>query len=219
MSRSQLWNALQIIGALASLIALSAFLSSQPGLSIALAVVLVVGVFSVIIASIMARRGPQRPVGRDAMIDTGCRLIRNVKKEAIMFGGDMSWASDYEEAIRSVTRCGKRIRVLYPRSNAAKVRRNEQILSDAGADLFPMPIDSGLRALLVDPEDSKDALLYVVSRTLRSGAVPVQVGEHGSESNYKYLAKVYTMDREWVIVQAVRKVYEVLLIDAQREDQ
>ena len=210
MTRSQFWDALQIIGALASIIALIAFLRAQPMLGLALALTLVICVVAVIVASVMARRGPQRPVGRDAMIATGNRLIRNVKKHGIMFGGDMSWASDYEEAIRSATGCGKRITVLYPVSTAQKVRRNEQILREAGAELFPTPIDSGLRALLVDPDDSKDALLYVVTRALRSKGVPVQVGEQGSERNYQYLAKVYTMEQEWVIVQAARKIHEVL---------
>lgn len=219
MSRSQFWDALQIVGALASIIALVAFLRTTPGLGAALALVIVAGIFAVVIASIMARRRPHRPVGRDAMIHTGRRLIRNTKREAIMFGGDMSWANDYEEAIRSTTSSGKRIRILYPKSEAPQVRRNEQILREAGAELFPTPIDSGLRALLVDPEDSKDALLYVVSRTLRRGAVPVQVGEHGSESNYEYLAKVYTMGEEWVIIQAARKIYEVLLTATQGQDQ
>jgi hypothetical protein len=219
MSRSHFWDTLQIVGALASIIALVAFLRDQPSLGVALASVLILGVFAVITASIMARRGVQRPVGRDAMIHTGRRLIIDVKKEAIMFGGDMSWANDYEEAIRSATGRGKRVRVLYPRSDTPKVRRNEQILSDAGADLLPTPIDSGLRAILVDPEDSKDALLYVVSRTLRSGAVPVQEGEHGSETNYRYLAKVYTMGGEWVIIHAAKKIYEVLLTATQKVNQ
>ena len=179
MRQSKFWEFVQVIGALASIICgLILLLSSQTGAGIAFVLVTMVGVFAVIVASIMARRGPQ-VVGRNAMIHTGCRLIRNIKKEAIMFGGDMSWASDYEEAIRSTASTGKRIRVLYPRSDANKVRRNEQILKNAGAELLPTPIDSGLRALLVDPEEPKDALLYVVTRTLRSGAVPVQVGEYG----------------------------------------
>jgi hypothetical protein len=101
--------------------------------------------------------------------------------------------------------------VLYPQSDAAKVQRNAQILKDAGAELLPTPVDSGMRALLVDPRDSKDALLYVATRTLRRGAVSVQVGDYGSESTYEYIAKIYTMDREWVIIQAARKICDVLV--------
>lgn len=210
MSRLKLWDALQVVGALASIIGVLLSLRTEPGLGTALALLIGGGVAAVIIASVMSRRGLQS-VGRDAMIQTGRRLIRDVKTEAIMFSGDMSWAGDYEEAIRSATSSGKRVRVLYPQSDAAKVRRNAQILKDAGAELLPTPVDSGLRALLVDPGDSKDALLYVATRTLRRGAIPVQVGDHGSESTYEYIAKIYTMDREWVIIQAARKICDVLV--------
>jgi len=209
MRSSKLWDIVQGVGAVASVLGLILFLATRPDLGIALLVLIVGGVIAVVVASIMSRRGLQA-VGRQAMIDTGRSLIRNIKADAVMSGGDMSWASDYEEAIRSATSSGKRVRVVYPRSDATKVRRNEEILREAGAELLPTPIDSGLRALLVDPADPKDALLYVVTRTLRSGGVPVQTGEHGSESNYQYMAKIYGMNREWVIISAVRKVYEVL---------
>lgn len=209
MRNVKLWDIVQGAGAVSSVLGLVLFLATRRDVGIALLILIVGGVFAVVVASIMARRGLQA-VGRQAMIDTGRSLIRNIKTEAVMFGGDMSWASDYEEAIRNTTSSGKRVRVVYPRSDAARVRRNEQILREVGAELLPAPIDSGLRALLVDPTDPKDALLYIVTRTLRTGAVPVQTGEHGSENNYQYLAKIYSMNREWVIIQAVRKVYEVL---------
>lgn len=211
MSRWQFWDVVQAVGAVASIVGLIGLLSARPAIGIALASLVLAGVFGVIVASVMSRGAPKR-VGRGAMIATGRRLIQNVKQEAIMFGGDMSWAGDYEDAIRAAASRGKTVRVVYPRSNAHKVRHNEQILTDAGAELCPTPADSGLRALLVDPEDPKDALLYVVTRTLRRGAVPVELGEHGSESNYEYVAKVYDMNRDWVIIQAAKKVCSVLLV-------
>ena len=150
-------------------------------------------------------------VGRGTMVKTERWLIENIKTEAIMFGGDMSWASDYEEAVRSACNLGKKVRVLYPQSDAIKVRRNAQILAAAGAELIPTLVDSGLRGLLIDPQDSKDALLYVATRRLRTGAIPVQLGEHGSEDVYEYVAQVYAMDRDWVLIHAAKKIYEVLV--------
>ena len=215
MSRWQFWDVVQAVGAVASIVGLIGWLSVRPAISVALALVVLAGVCAVIVASVMSRGAPKR-VGREAVIATGRRLIQQVKREAIMFGGDMSWTSDYEDAIRAATTRGKRVRVVYPQSSAQKVRHNEQILRDVGAELCPTPADSGLRALLVDPEDPKDALLYVVTRTLRRGAIPVEIGEHGSESNYEYVAKVYDMNREWVIIQAAKKVCSVLLAASPR---
>lgn len=209
MIRLRFWDVLQVVGALASIVGLIGLLRSRPGLSIALSLLVVAGVIAVIIASILARHTPQA-IGRDAMIQTGRRLIKGVKTEAVMFGGDMSWAADYEEAIRTVTNGGKRVRVLYPQHDAVRVHRNAQILLDAGAQLLATAVDSGLRALLLDPQDPKDALLYVATRTLRTGRVPVEVGDHGSEQTYKYVARVYTMDRDWVLIQAATKIRDVL---------
>ena len=211
MRRWTWWDFLQGAGALASIIGLFALRGGiSPTSRFLLALLLIVGVFGVIVSSILARHDRLVPVTRDAMVDTGKRLIRDAKSVVILFGGDMSWARDYEDSIRSATSRGKTVRVLYPRSNAARVLQNSQILVDARAEPVSTPTDSGVRAILIDPQDHADALLYVANRTLRAGAPPVEAGERGSEESYQYVAKVYGMRRDSLLIGTVAKIYEVL---------
>lgn len=211
MRRWTWWDVLQGLGALASISGLSLFREGTSSTSgTILAALIVLGVGTVVVSSVWARRGPLVRVGRSAMIDTGKRLISGAKSEVVMFGGDMSWANDYAESIRAVTNRGKSVRVVFPNSQAPKVLQNARTLTEAGAELIPTGVDSGLRAILVDPQDYRDALLYVANRTLRRGAPPVEAGEHGSEASYHYVANVYDMRRDWLLIRAVTKVYEVL---------
>jgi hypothetical protein len=209
MTGSRIWDIFMGLAALASIAGGVACLVAAPTLQVVLVAITMFGVFGVIIASVMSRRAPTR-IGRDALIRTGNKLIREAKREVVMFGGDMSWAGDYEEAIRATRDSGKRVRIIYPNSTAKKVVRNIEILRAAGAHLISTPTDSGLRAMLVDPDDQRDAMFFVASRTLHTDGVPVGPGDQGSETNYKYIAKVYGMRNDWVLIHVGRKVCELL---------
>jgi len=207
----QWYDCIQFLGALASITGLSVLSSGVSdrthGYVLALAVV---GVFGVIIASVIARAQPMLKVGRDAMIDTGRSLIRGAKSTVILFGGDMSWAPDYEEAVRHASDRGKSVRVIFPVSTAPKVEQNAMLLAGAGAALHPTPFDSGLRAILVDPADEHDALLYVTDRRLKRGTPQIQVGERGTEHGYDYVAKIYRTRRDGLLIRAIHKTAELL---------
>ncbi|MFQ5852546.1 MAG: hypothetical protein ACE5JU_18450 [Candidatus Binatia bacterium] len=210
MHRWTWWDVLQGLGAIASITGLLILREgTSPRMQIFFASLIVLGVCAVILSSIFIRYGPPARVGRDAMIDTGRRLIRGAKKMVIMFAGDMSWANDYGEAIHTITSRGKKVQVLYPKSEARRVLQNGQILMEAGAELIATPIDSGLRGILIDAHDPRDALFYVTNRTLRAGAPPIEPGELGSTENYQYVAKVYGMERDWLLIQAATKIYTV----------
>jgi hypothetical protein len=220
MQRWSWWDLLAGVGSVASIISGLWCLSDKavsPSGKLLLAGVLIGSLVVVVFSSLKARGSPMARVGREAMIATGRGLIEGAKTEVILFGGDMSWAHDYDEAIRTTAQRGKEVAVLHPKSQATKVLQNAQILQDAGARLIATPVDSGLRAILVDPHDHSDALLYVATRTLRLGGIPAQPGEHGSREHYEYVAKVYGMRRDWPLIKAAAKIYEVLAHGAGRD--
>jgi hypothetical protein len=142
---------------------------------------------------------------------TARSLIYHAKNEVILFGGDMSWASNYEDAIMSATTHGKRVVVIYPRSKTApRVNENIRILKRAGAIVRAIAIDTGFRAILVDRDDAQDALLFMISRRLRRGATAVSSGEPSNDARYEHAAKLYGMRHDWTLIKAVATIYEVL---------
>src|SRR4051794_10553149 len=137
------WDILQGIGALASIVALAMFLWPPTGIErLLVASLLIVGIAAVITASVLARNAPLRPIGREKMIETGRMLILSTNRELIMLAGDMSWAPDYEAAIRQIVDAGKTVKILYPDSTAPTVRSNTDRLQQTGAELIPTLRDS-----------------------------------------------------------------------------
>lgn len=150
-------------------------------------------------------------VKRQALIDTGIRLMYGTKREVIMFGSDMSWANDYEEAIRSITSQGKKVTVLYESSLAPGVRRNADILRDAGAKLIEIPSDIEVRGMLIDPYEREDGLLYTAHRRLKSGRkLHIKEGNKSSSKTHEYYAKIYNIEYDSLIIKLVTKYAENL---------
>lgn len=207
MSRLTLWDVVGAAGALSSIVALFLALDS---LSVGIGLVLTIGVTTAVVSSFLARQKPLPVVGRDEMIETGNRLVRGAKTKVLMFGGDMSWADDYKDAISSVTDEGKDVEVVYERSQASKVVENANTLNHAGADLSPVEIDCGIRGILVDPGQPMDSVLYIATRSLKEGRPEVKVGRPGKEENYNYVAKVYRYQEDWLLIRTVKKLYDLL---------
>lgn len=157
---------------------------------------------------------PQRQifscVPRQAVIDTGVSFMRGMKQEAIMFGSDISWAIDYEDVITEATANSKKVVVIYEKTQASKVLRNADILLNAGATMIPIHQDSGIRGMLIDPEDSEDALLYIAYRKRKPGAAAVVEGERSSAEDYDYHARIYDMSHDSKIIRAIYCYYKIL---------
>lgn len=88
-------------------------------ISIALIIILIITIISASRFNLNPPNSMIR-VKRQALIDTGIRLMLATKTEVIMFGSDMSWANDYEEAIQRITSQGKKVTVLYASSQATE---------------------------------------------------------------------------------------------------
>lgn len=164
----------------------------------------------VLLLLLLTRRKSPVRVDRVTMIATGNRLIRGVKHELVMFGGDMSWAPDYRDSVLDITKNGKHVTIVFPKSDAEKVKLNATTLETAGARMWSLRTDLGLRAMLIDPSDNDDALVYLVGRTLRKGGIQVASGEPGSSSDYEYLAQVFDTRHDRLLVRTIHKLYSAV---------
>ncbi|MEM8613786.1 MAG: hypothetical protein AAGF93_17305 [Cyanobacteria bacterium P01_H01_bin.105] len=179
-------------------------------------IALIVAAILVIVIVNSSRSSSDKPnsmvrVQRQALIDTGIRLMYDTKREVIMFGSDMSWANDYEEAVRSITSQGKKVIVLYESNSATGVRRNAGVLRDAGATLVATSSDIGVRGMLIDPYEREDALLYTAYRRLKRGrSLDIKEGDKSSSKSHEYYAKIYNTESDSLVIKAVTKYAEIL---------
>lgn len=212
--RFQWYDIVQLLGSIASITGLTLLGGASEQTRTIISVLIIIGVFATLIASICARAQPMTKVGRCALIDTGRSIIRGVKTEVIMFGGDMSWAVDYEEAIRYATDRGKTILVIFPVSVAAKVVQNAALIAGAGGQLYTTPFDAGLRGILVDANDGNDAMLYMTNRRLKKRSSEIEIGQRGTEQMYDYVAKIYRSRRDYLLIRSVKKMADLALKNA-----
>lgn len=170
----------------------------------------------IVLLTLSSKQRKRVRVDRTMMIATGNRLIRGVKNELVMFGGDMSWAPDYRDSLHDIAQKGKRVTVIYPESAAEKVKLNAELLKNAGVTLWPLSTDLGLRAMLVDPSQIEDALIYLVDRSLKRSGIEVANGEPGTANDYEYLAQVYTSD-DRLLMNTIIRLYKAASIIAEKK--
>lgn len=97
-------------------------------------------------------------VKRKRLIKTGNEIILNTREKLVLFGGDLSWTSDYIESIRTIKGENKEIEIYFPHSKYANSEYNEAFfdriieLREAGAKVFSVEHDYGLRCIIVDPD-------------------------------------------------------------------
>lgn len=148
--------------------------------------------------------------GRVAITQAGRQAIEDAKRLVVLFGGDMSWAKDYEHAVMDVTSRAKDVMVVYRRNNAPRVLENASVLKAAGATLFASSRDCSIRGILVDPDDSRDARFLVMDRRLRPNSSPVEVGRQGTEGQYEYTAVMYTREWDSQLISCAGSIFELI---------
>jgi len=80
--------------------------------------------------------------------------------------------------------------------------------------LYSTASDIGLRGILVDADDGDDAVLYVTNRRLKTSGLGIELGQRGTEQIYDYVAKIYRMRRDGLLIRAVKKIADLTLRNA-----
>jgi membrane protein implicated in regulation of membrane protease activity len=205
------WDIFQGIAAVASIVGLIALLvGGLPALwQVLLAVLLIVTVALVVVASIQARKPQVRTTKREEMIEKGKEIISGTMSTLVMFGGDMSWAGDYSPAIKAITDAGKKVVVVYPESKAHNVKGNAELLEKNGAVLKPIEKDTSLRGFLVDPDSNDGGRFWLARRRLKKQGKSSPPGVAGG-GDYEYVTQEFRASEDPIVIEALLTVYRVV---------
>lgn len=97
-------------------------------------------------------------VKRKKLIKFGNNILLNAKEKVVLFGGDMSWVNDYIESIKKLNIENKTIEIFFPESKYNNCDSKEEFsdrieyLKNAGAKVYSINKDFGLRCILLDPD-------------------------------------------------------------------
>jgi heme exporter protein D len=99
-------------------------------------------------------------VRRKTVIRRGKQIIQSAHSKIVLFGGDLSWTDDFLALLGRVSSEGIQIEVIYPLerydnlTSEAKSHFAQRLdnLREAGASIYNIQLDIGLRCILVDPD-------------------------------------------------------------------
>lgn len=142
-------------------------------------------------------------INREGLIKKGLGLASNAKKMVVMFGSDMSVAQEYERTIRKLTSEGKEVLVIFEESRAGGVVNNTKILKNSGATLIKTSLDTGIRGMLIDPED-QSSILFITDRQPKPNKNEQLVeGNKSSDSKNDYFFRIYNKIDDEVLIKGV----------------
>lgn len=151
-----------------------------------------------------------RPRLRQEIIAAGRAIIGDAHEAVVMFGGDLSWAEDYEQAIAAKRDEGKEVTVVYPAARSGRnVDRNVRLLRKVGARVIATSVECRPFGILIDPEHRTDSRFLVTRRRVRAGAAGVVVGERGTGESSRYWARVFDTRRSESLIEAATSVYRM----------
>ena len=190
---------LSIAGNIASVVSLAwAAMSGNAGL-------VVVGLALVIMtlaAQLLANRERRpRELPRAELIAEGNRLIRGASHLVVMFGRDLSWATDYREAILEGAAKRKTF-VICQESDLPAFLGSVALLEGSGARVIRTRDDLGIRATLIDSDQRGGGFLFVANKQAVSN------GEH------RYRCKTYDYLEDDILITAMHRFFEELRTSA-----
>jgi hypothetical protein len=149
-----------------------------------------------LILSIFSYYKNRKKCGRKELIKRGIAMLSNTKDKVILFGGDLSWTDDYIKAISLLSKNNKEIEIFYPLTKYTDISEGRKQILDrrinsliqAGAKVFSIPKDYGLRCFIVDPDFSGSNKYMQVMITERFK------GDLKNKNHNKYLVQSFGYD-------------------------
>ena len=101
---------------------------------------------------------------RDALIKLTKQRMINSRGKVVMFGGDLSWAADYVDVIRTLTNNSQAVEIIFPFDKIVNAKdsvikqfeKRIELLKSAGATIYSTLEDYHLRCTLIDVEPGKE---------------------------------------------------------------
>jgi len=143
--------------------------------------------------------------GREIMIERGKKLISSTKNKAVLFGGDLSWTNDYLTEIKEIIDKGKEVLIFFPANKENKAANNINILKSLGAVVKSTPFDIGLRAILIEPDNPDDTIVFLTNRSLSKKPSDIR-----HNNPYTYTAEIFYPQTDKVVVNSFIKIYTLV---------
>ena len=165
-------------------------------------------------------------VKRKTVIRRGNQIIQSAQNRVVLFGGDLSWTKDYISLPKQISDDGIVIEVIFPLeryddlSVEVKKKFDQRLnnLSEAGAFVYSVQTDIGLRCMLVDPDTGhlpENMKLLITNRISRCPEKP-------HKNKYHALLLSYSDIRQKQLCMAYLSHYRLLQqsrtpVDAEKE--
>jgi hypothetical protein len=186
---------LSVAGNIASIVAIVPWAAStKSGWAIAALTGLVITLVLQLRAS---RHRRPRNFERHELIAEGNKLIRQASQLVVLFGRDLSWARDYQEAIQG-SGGRRRVFVICQDSDLADFQTSAELLERGGARIIRTKDDLGIRATLIDSDQQNGGFLFVASK------------KASNDGRHRYSCKTYDYKEDWTLIVAMHRLFQSL---------
>jgi hypothetical protein len=138
-------------------------------------------------------------VGKEKLTASTVELIKAADRNIIMFGRDLSWANIYSDAIREKVGEGVEVEVFTKKPDSEFWENNILILEQAGARVYRLAIDPGIKLTMIDHEDLSVARFMISTKERRA---------MGAEEPYKYICEIHDAKDSRVLWNTLKRFYE-----------
>lgn len=136
-----------------------------------IAVIVIILIIVSAILDIKNKNAHKHIVSKKDLANLTINLMENASENVVMFGGDLSWADEYSDTIKNLTKGSKTVEIILPAPKMTKAKSsvrdkiNKRIeqLKDCGAEIYCTPEDIGLRCTLVDVNTVEISDLRILS--------------------------------------------------------
>ena len=143
-------------------------------------------------------------VKKEDLLRAARQHIESATKKVILFSNDLSWATDYADAIRNRIDSNCIVIVVHKKNENEKVKQNAEMLKSWGAHLIELEEDHFFRATLIDPDDPSIAKLFVARKKRKPGsAVPLPSGHSGTDRDFNYECAVYQNGADKILIKSL----------------
>jgi pyrimidine deaminase RibD-like protein len=149
----------------------------------------------------------QTVLGREELLAEGRRRILSAKKTITLFGGDISWADKYRDALLQQISNGVTARAYFD-STKGEGNQNAELLSAVGVETVALSGDIGMRAMLIDEADNDKRTLFLARKQPR---VLTKIDEDLDTDNTAYRGKIYDMHTDELLLLEFGESYRALV--------
>jgi len=175
-----------------------------PVVQATLAFVSVILLFGIWLWAKKNQRTRTAKIQKDKLIKTAREYMSGASRKIVLFSNDLSWAHAYREVLERKISDGCEVIAIHKKPTHDRVIRNAKLLTDIGVKAIELVDDHKIRATLIDPDSTDEALLFVAHKRGRDDVkIPLEEGEGGTDKSFIYECAVYRGGADSVLISAL----------------